>query len=46
MSKAKIYIAGPMTGYENFNRNSFNEKAEQLTDQTLYRLTPPHYQVV
>lgn len=23
----KIYIAGPMTGYENFNRKSFNDAA-------------------
>ncbi len=24
----KIYIAGPMTGYENFNRDSFNVEAD------------------
>ena len=26
----KIYIAGPMTGYENFNRDAFNTRAEQI----------------
>lgn len=26
----KIYIAGPMTGYENFNREAFNSRAEQI----------------
>lgn len=28
--KPKIYIAGPMTGYENFNRSAFNAKADDL----------------
>ncbi|WP_215395420.1 DUF4406 domain-containing protein [Klebsiella pneumoniae] len=27
----KIYIAGPMTGRENFNREAFNKEAERLT---------------
>ncbi|EOK5197648.1 DUF4406 domain-containing protein [Escherichia coli] len=27
----KIYIAGPMTGYENFNRDAFNKEAERLS---------------
>ncbi|BBM28194.1 MULTISPECIES: DUF4406 domain-containing protein [Enterobacter cloacae complex] len=27
----KVYIAGPMTGRENFNRNAFNKEAERLT---------------
>jgi len=26
----KIYIAGPMTGYEDFNRAAFNKEAERL----------------
>lgn len=26
----KIYIAGPMTGYENFNRQSFNDAEARL----------------
>lgn len=26
----KTYIAGPMTGYENFNRQSFNDVAVRL----------------
>ena len=26
----KIYIAGPMTGYQNFNREAFNKVAEQI----------------
>ena len=28
--KVKVYIAGPMTGYENFNYDAFNAAAEQL----------------
>ncbi|EPA8614733.1 TPA: DUF4406 domain-containing protein [Escherichia coli] len=27
----KIYIAGPMTGYENFNRDAFNKEADRLS---------------
>ncbi|WP_273767334.1 DUF4406 domain-containing protein [Aeromonas hydrophila] len=27
---AKIYIAGPMTGLPNFNRDAFNEEAQRL----------------
>ena len=27
----KIYIAGPMTGRDNFNREAFNKEAERLT---------------
>ncbi|MGL5281915.1 MAG: DUF4406 domain-containing protein [Plesiomonas shigelloides] len=26
----KIYIAGPMTGYENFNRDEFNKVADLI----------------
>lgn len=26
----KIYIAGPMTGRENFNREAFNKEADRL----------------
>ncbi|WP_417932749.1 DUF4406 domain-containing protein, partial [Enterobacter hormaechei] len=26
----KIYIAGPMTGYENYNRPMFNAVAQQM----------------
>lgn len=37
---SKIYIAGPMTGYDNFNRNAFNEKAEQLSSQNFIPLNP------
>lgn len=28
--KIKVYIAGPMTGYNNFNFDAFNEAAEEL----------------
>ncbi|MGY3959487.1 DUF4406 domain-containing protein [Aeromonas popoffii] len=27
---AKIYIAGPMTGLPNFNRDAFNAEAQRL----------------
>ena len=27
----KIYIVGPMTGYENYNREAFNEAEKTLT---------------
>ncbi len=37
---SRIYIAGPMTGYENFNRNAFNEKSEQLKSSTFIPLNP------
>ncbi|PJC87815.1 nucleoside 2-deoxyribosyltransferase [Vibrio sp. HA2012] len=36
----KIYIAGPMTGYENFNRAAFHKKAEALNEQGHYVLNP------
>lgn len=28
----KVYIAGPMTGYENFNREAFFEAAKKLEE--------------
>ena len=39
MSKT-IYISGPMTGYENFNRKEFNHKANILTDVGYNVLNP------
>lgn len=27
----KVYIAGPMTGFDNYNRDAFNAKADELT---------------
>lgn len=30
MSAKKVYVAGPMTGYENYNRQSFNDAAVRL----------------
>ena len=36
----KIYIAGPMTGYDNFNRDEFNSAAEKLTSKGHVALNP------
>jgi nucleoside 2-deoxyribosyltransferase len=36
----KIYIAGPMTGYENFNRDSFNSAANCCLDNGAVPLNP------
>lgn len=29
----KFYIAGPMTGYPDYNRAAFDAKAKELTEQ-------------
>lgn len=36
----KIYIAGPMTGYENFNRESFHSAADCCTKNNATPLNP------
>jgi hypothetical protein len=36
----KIYIAGPMTGYENFNRDSFHSAQHSLLLDGLVALNP------
>lgn len=36
----KIYIAGPMTGHENFNRDAFNKMAARLADRGHVVLNP------
>lgn len=36
----KIYIAGPMTGYENFNRDEFNRVAEIIENVDEVALNP------
>lgn len=36
----KIYIAGPMTGHENFNRDAFNKVAARLTNRGHVVLNP------
>lgn len=36
----KVYIAGPMTGYENFNRESFNSAAACCLDNGATPLNP------
>lgn len=36
----KIYIAGPMTGHENYNRDAFNREAERLTSHGHIVLNP------
>ena len=35
-----IYIAGPMTGYKNFNRDSFNDRESMLTELGYNVLNP------
>ncbi|EJH4138871.1 DUF4406 domain-containing protein, partial [Escherichia coli] len=50
--RVRIYIAGPMTGYENFNREAFHKAEEALKQEghTVLNpavlpdgLTQPHY---
>lgn len=36
----KVYIAGPMTGYKDFNRPMFNDAAELLLSQGHVALNP------
>ncbi|EGQ7810335.1 DUF4406 domain-containing protein [Vibrio parahaemolyticus] len=36
----KIYIAGPMTGYENYNREAFHAKANELNNKGHHTLNP------
>lgn len=36
----KIYISGPMSGYENFNRGAFNAEAARLAGKGLIPLNP------
>lgn len=36
----KVYIAGPMTGYEQFNRPAFNAASEKLKSQGHVVLNP------
>lgn len=36
----KIYIAGPMTGYENFNRDMFNSAADACLKNGAIPLNP------
>lgn len=36
----KVYIAGPMTGYENFNRDAFNKEAARLVARGHVVLNP------
>lgn len=35
-----IYISGPMTGYDNFNRAAFHKAANNLTDHGFNVLNP------
>ncbi len=50
--RVRVYIAGPMTGYENFNREAFHKAEEELKREghTVLNpavlpdgLTQPHY---
>lgn len=36
----KVYISGPMTGYENYNRPAFNKVADKLRSQGYDVLNP------
>lgn len=36
----KIYISGPMTGHDNFNRTAFNKEAERLASHGHIVLNP------
>jgi hypothetical protein len=38
----KIYVAGPMTGYENYNRDAFFVEAERLKTKGHTLLNPAH----
>lgn len=38
--KPRVYIAGPMTGYENFNRAAFFAKAAELFQRRAIPLNP------
>jgi len=40
MSSNIIYVAGPMTGYDNFNRDAFNAKTGELTRKGYTVLNP------
>lgn len=38
--RVRVYIAGPMTGYENFNREAFHKAEEETETGRAYRLKP------
>ena len=40
LNKQKAYIAGPMTGYDNFNREGFNDAANYLSMKGYIVLSP------
>jgi hypothetical protein len=40
MNKGTIYVSGPMTGYDNFNRAAFHKAANNLTDHGYNVLNP------
>lgn len=42
----RVYIAGPMTGYENYNFAAFNSEAERLRAQGLHVENPADHGVV
>ncbi|HHU8259185.1 TPA: DUF4406 domain-containing protein [Escherichia coli] len=42
----KIYIAGPMTGYENFNRDAFNKEADRLSRTLAAGFSAPEKRVL
>lgn len=38
--RVRVYIAGPMTGYKNFNREAFHEAEEKLKQKGCTVLNP------
>jgi len=44
--KGRIYIAGPMTGYENYNFAAFNEAAQKLRNAGFVAVNPADHGIV
>ena len=42
--KTKVYLAGPMTGYDNYNFDAFNAAAAELRDMGFFVVNPAEYE--